>query len=158
VRMRFLKDGADIPDDLIRTVNDGGAVFVCGAGVSMRAGLPLFGGLTKQVYDKLGETFDEEPAEKKAFDREEYDRALRSLEKRTHLPGTESRVRRAVAELLIARKGLAVPDHLALLQLSQNTQGQPRLLTTNFDTLFERAAAAAGLDGVPSYAVKEIPK
>ena len=29
--MRFLEDGTDIPDDLIRAVIDGSAVFLCGA-------------------------------------------------------------------------------------------------------------------------------
>ena len=155
--MRFLKDGADIPDELIRAVTDGDAVFLCGAGVSRRVGLPLFEELTEQVYRELGETRDNEPAERKAFERAEYDRALRSLEKRTHRPGTRSRVRIAVAKLLAARDDVAVPDHLTLLQLSRNAEGHPRLLTTNFDTLFERAAHAAGLN-VPSYAAKSIPK
>jgi SIR2-like domain len=87
----------------------------------------------------------------------EFDRALRSLEKRTHLPGTESRVRKAVSELLIA-PAVALPDHLAILQLSKDVEGRPKLLTTNFDTLFERAAQAGGLTEVASHAGKSIPK
>jgi hypothetical protein len=54
--MRFLEDGADIPDELIRAVTDGDAVFLCGAGVSLRAGMPTFHGLTEQVYRKIHET------------------------------------------------------------------------------------------------------
>jgi hypothetical protein len=155
--MRFLEDGADIPNELIRAVNDGDAVFLCGAGVSRRVGLPSFEELSEQVYQELGETRLNEPAERRAFERTEYDRALRSLEKRTQGPGTPSRVRIAVAKLLAARDGVAVPDHLALLQLSRDAEGRPKLLTTNFDTLFERAAHAAGLN-VPSHAAKSIPK
>lgn len=155
--MRFLEDGADIPDELIRAVNDGDAVFLCGAGVSQRVGLPSFRELTERVYQELGETWVNEPAERKAFERAEYDRVLRSLEKRTHRPGTQSRVRIAVAKLLTSRNDVAVPDHLALLQLSRDAEGRHKLLTTNFDTLFERAADAAGLR-VPSHAVKSIPK
>lgn len=155
--MRFLEDGADIPDELIHTVTDGNAVFLCGAGVSRRVGLPSFEVLTEQVYRELGETRDNEPAERRAFERWEYDRVLRSLEKRTHRPGTPSRVRIAVANLLAAKDGLDLTDHLALLQLSRNAEGHPKLLTTNFDTLFERAADADGLNA-PSYAVKSIPK
>jgi SIR2-like domain len=156
--MRFLEDGTNIPDELIRAVTDGAAVFLCGAGVSMRADMPSFKQLTEQVYYKLGETFANEFAERHAFERAEYDRALRSLEKRTHRPGTPSRVRAAVAELLTAKDGLAVPDHLALLNLSRDAGGRPILLTTNFDTLFERAAHGAGLTSVPSYAGKALPK
>ena len=155
--MRFLSDGADIPDELIGSVTAGDVVFLCGAGVSRRVGLPSFRELTRKVYRELGETWRSEPAERIAFTRKEYDRALRSLEKRTHRPGTQSRVRSAVAKLLVARDGVAFPDHRALLQLSCDADGHPKLLTTNFDTLFERAALAAGLK-VESHAAKSIPK
>jgi hypothetical protein len=37
--MRFLEDGADIPDELIRAVTAGSVMFLCGAGVSFRVGL-----------------------------------------------------------------------------------------------------------------------
>jgi NAD-dependent SIR2 family protein deacetylase len=156
--MRFLEDGADIPDELIRTVTDGDAVFLCGAGVSQRAGMPSFRGLTEQVYQKLGERNTNELAERRAFEREEYDRALRSLEKRTHRPQTASRVRAIVAQLLTAPDGVEAPDHLALLQLSSDREGRPKILTTNFDTLFERAADYSRLPNVPSHAAKSIPR
>jgi len=152
--MRFLEGGADIPDELIRAVTAGDVVFLCGAGVSVKAGLPLFKELTEQVYADLGESSDNEPAESTAFGRAEYDRVLRSLEKRTGT-GAQSRVRIVVAKLL-AGPDAPLPNHLTLLQLSRDSAGRPRLLTTNFDTLFERAAAAAGLT-VASHAIK-IPK
>jgi hypothetical protein len=155
--VRFLQDGANIPDELIKAAIDGSAVFLCGAGVSYRVGLPSFKQLTEQVYERLGEAPDGEVAERIAFQRGEFDRALSSLEKRTHRPKTESRVRTAVTELL-ATPAKAFPDHLALLQLSKDVEGRPRILTTNFDTLFERAAAAAGMVDVPSHAGKSIPK
>ena len=154
--MRFLEESADIPDELIEAARDGKVVFLCGAGVSLRVGLPSFEALTQQVYDYLGESANDEPAERRAIERKEFDRALRSLEKRTHRPGTESRVRIAVTKLL-APPAQDLPDHNALLQLSKDAQGRPKLLTTNFDTLFERAAAAAGMR-VPSHAGKSIPK
>ena len=100
--MRFLVGGADIPDDLIRAVNEGAVTFLCGAGVSFRVDLPLFGTLTELVYAKLGESWINEPAEREAMKLNQYDRALRALEKRTHLPKTQSRVRNAVSELLVA--------------------------------------------------------
>lgn len=155
--MRFLADGADIPDELIRAVTDGDAVFLCGAGVSKQVGLPLFDDLTNQIYQELGESWDNEPAEREAFKRGEYDRALRSLEKRTHRPGTQSYVRIAVTKLLSAQENVSFQNHSALLQLSRDADGRPKLLTTNFDTLFERAAHAANLE-VPSHAAKSIPK
>jgi hypothetical protein len=155
--VRFLERGANIPDDLIRAVRDGKATFLCGAGVSLRVGLPSFKQLTEQVYGRLGETSEDEPAEHTAIAEKQFDRALRSLEKRTHRPGTVSRVRTAVTELL-APPDVPFPDHTALLQLSRDVDGRPRLLTTNFDTIFERAAKAAGMTGVPSHAGRSLPR
>ena len=154
--MQFREDGADIPEDLIRAVGNGSATFLCGAGVSFRVNLPSFRELTMGVYSRLGESPDGEPAERNAIASKEYDRALRSLEKRTHRPGTRSRLRDAVAELLAA-PSVDLPDHLALLQLSRDRDGRPRLLTTNFDTLFERAAHAGGLPNVRTHAGVSIP-
>lgn len=155
--MRFLSSGPDIPDPLIRAVSDGDVVFLCGAGVSMGCGMPLFKELTEQVYSDLGEHYTNEFAEEHAFGRGEYDRALRSLEKRTLLPRSPSRVRLSVAARLAFTPGMDLTNHVTLLQLSRDRDGRPKLLTTNFDTLFERAADSAGM-AVPSWAVKWIPK
>jgi len=155
--VRFVEQGADIPDELIRAVTEGSATFLCGAGVSFRVNLPSFKLLTERVYALLGEAADDEPAERNAIESKQYDRALRSLEKRTHRPGTPSPVRGAVARVL-APPAVAFPDHLALLQLSRDVDGRPRLLTTNFDTLFERAANGAGMLDVPSYAGVSMPR
>ena len=155
--MRFLEQGSDIPDELISAVTNGSATFLCGAGVSFRVNLPSFKELTEGLYARLGESPNDEPAERNAIASKEYDRALRSLEKRTHRPGTPSRMRDAVAKLLHT-PAIAFPDHLALLQLSRDSDGRPRLLTTNFDTLFERAASTGGMADVPSYAGVSIPR
>lgn len=156
--MRFLEDGADVPDELVRAAVEGRVVFLCGAGVSSYgARMPLFDRLTCQVYAKLGETDANEYAERHAIGRKEYDRALRSLEKRTQRPRTDSRVRAAVIELLTAQDGVQLSHHRDLLLISRDGDGRPKLLTTNFDTLFERAALAEGWT-VPSYAGKSMPK
>ncbi len=156
--MRFIPGTPDIPDALIRDVIDGNAVFLCGAGVSMRANMPSFQQLAERVYAEIGENPDNEAAEREAMQRREYDRALRSLEKRTHLPKTPSRVRVAVAKLLAPTPGVLLPDHLVLLRLSRDADGRPKLLTTNFNSLFERAARAGGLINVPSHAGAAIPR
>jgi SIR2-like domain len=156
--MRFFPGATDIPDELVRDVSDGNAVFLCGAGVSMRVGLPSFESLTTGIYADIGEAPDNEPAEVHAMQRGEYDRALRSLEKRTLLPRTASRVRASVAKILTPPSSLLVPDHEALLHLWRDRDGRPRLLTTNFDPLFERAAVAGGMANVPSHAGKALPR
>lgn len=155
--MRFIPGTPDIPDELIKDVADGDAVFVCGAGVSMRVGMPSFRQLTEQIYNEIGETPNNEAAEEEALRRGEYDRALGSLERRTRLPKARSRVRIATTKLLSPAPGLAVPDHLSLLRLSRDAEGRVRLLTTNFDPLFECAAHANG-QAVPSHAGKASPR
>jgi hypothetical protein len=155
--MRFIAGTPDIPDELIKDVAEGHAIFLCGAGVSMRVRMPLFSTLTEQIYADIGETPKNEAAEEEALKRGEYDRALRSLERRTRLPKAPSRVRMATTKLLTHAPGLAVPDHLNLLRLSRDVEGRVRLLTTNFDPLFECAAHADG-QTVPSHAGKAIPR
>jgi hypothetical protein len=80
--MRFLPDGPDIPADLIAAQERGETIFICGAGVSRTVGLPLFRGLVKTVYRALGEDWKLHPAERYGMERMEYDRVLRSLERR----------------------------------------------------------------------------
>jgi hypothetical protein len=156
--MRFLPDTPDIPTALIKAVESGNAVFLCGAGVSMRSNMPSFKSLAAGIYADLNEVWTNAPAERIAIDRREYDRALRSLEKRTLLPRVASPVRAATTRLLTSTGGVKTTDHLSLLRLSQNREGRPRILTTNFDTLFERAALEAGMTDVPSHCGRSMPK
>jgi hypothetical protein len=155
--MKFLAGTPDIPDELVRDVSDGRAVFLCGAGVSQRVGMPSFRELTDKIYLEIGEMPTNEAAETEALKRLEYDRALRSLEKRTRLPKAQSRVRVATTKLLTPAPGLDFHDHLNLLHLSRDPEGRVRLLTTNFDPLFECAAHADGLT-VQTHAGKAIPR
>lgn len=156
--MRFLSDGTDIPDDLIKAVNDSDAIFLCGAGLSMRSAMPSFKKLTEDIYAELNESSANSPAERMALRREEFDRALRSLEKRTQLPKALSPVRVAATRLLTPPADANTADHLSILRLSQDREGRPRVLTTNFDPLFERAAHAANMPDVPSHAGRSIPR
>jgi NAD-dependent SIR2 family protein deacetylase len=155
--MRFLDHSPDIPDELIRAVRDGEVMFLCGAGVSFGAGLPTFKILTEQVYAKLGEDLHYEHAEITAFNQNEFDRALRSLEKRTNLPGMDSSVRTAVTELLQPPAGADLSRHISILRLSRDRQGRAKVTTTNFDTLFERAAQQHGIPWT-SHAGKALPR
>ena len=58
--MKFVKNGPDIPEELIDAHQRGEVVFFCGAGISMNNGYPSF---LKLYYD-LCEYFD--------FDEDEY--------------------------------------------------------------------------------------
>ncbi|MDG6348498.1 SIR2 family protein [Luteimonas sp. 8-5] len=167
--MRFVDAGPDIPSELIAAQERGETLFVCGAGVSRTAGLPLFRKLVEQVYGRLEESWMHHPAERegmveggKLFG--QYDRVLRCLERR--LAASESppnrnmkaRIRIAVRDELAPPEEADLSNHLALLTLSRDNQGISRLLTTNFDTLFERAWLREHGNRVASHASMALPR
>ncbi len=148
--MRFAANGPDVPLDLIAAQERGQTIFVCGAGVSRGAGLPLFRGLVEGVYQRLGEDWNLHPAEREGMRpggalEGQYDRVLRCLERRlaaSDAPrnrGMRERIRSAIRDVLKPPDDAELDNHLSLLELSRDSEGRNRLVTTNFDTLFERA-------------------
>jgi hypothetical protein len=168
VRMRFLPAGPDIPKELVAAQEKGQTIFVCGAGVSRTAGLPLFQGLVEGVYAYLGEDWQLYPAEREGMRpggelAGQYDRVLRCLERRLtgNTPrnrGMRERIRAAVRHVLAAPVEADLTNHLALLELSRDAEGLNRLLTTNFDTLFERAWFDKHRAAIPSHAGAAMPQ
>lgn len=167
--MRFLPAGPDIPSELITAQEKGQTIFVCGAGVSRTAGLPLFRGLAEGVYAHLGEDWQLYPAEREGMRsggqlEGQYDRVLRCLERRlaaSNVPrnrGMRERIRTAVRHVLTAPVGANLANHLALLELSRDAEGRNRILTTNFDTLFERAWFEKHHAAIPSHAGVAMPQ
>src|ERR1700754_3291237 len=62
--MRFIKDGPDVPNELVLACDDGDVIFFCGAGVSQaNAHLPNFENLARNVIAALGSAKDS-PARK----------------------------------------------------------------------------------------------
>jgi hypothetical protein len=56
--MRFLPEGPNITDVLLKAREHGDVVFLCGAGVSLPAGLPTIAQLSRKVIDRLGSPKD----------------------------------------------------------------------------------------------------
>jgi hypothetical protein len=138
--MQFITNGPDIPDALLQAHEEGRVVFFCGAGISDPAGLPGFKGLVDAIYRLLGTVPDD--IEQNTYSRGQFDAALDLLERR--LPGQRHglAMRKALAKALqpkLRRKG-ATDTHAALLQLARNREGALRLVTTNFDRVFEQVA------------------
>ncbi|ROM72141.1 hypothetical protein BK653_09750 [Pseudomonas brassicacearum] len=136
--MQFVTNGPDIPDELLQAHEEGKVVFFCGAGISYPAGLLDFKGLVQLIYKEALTKFDS--AEQKAFDNYQYDATLDLLERR--LPNGRSAVREALARALkpnLRLKG-ATDTHAALLNLGKSRTGALRLVTTNFDRVFDAAA------------------
>jgi hypothetical protein len=134
--MQFVTKGPDIPEALLQLHEEERVVFFCGAGISYPAGLPGFKGLVDEIYQFVGTT--RSPIEQDAYDRDQFDATLDLLERR--IPGQRVAVRAALAKVLqpkLRRKG-ATDTHKALLQLARCQSGALRLITTNFDRIFER--------------------
>jgi hypothetical protein len=136
--MQFIVNGPDIPDELLQEHEEGRVVFFCGAGISYPAGLPGFKGLVEDVYRRVGATRNS--IEDEAFSRNQFDATIDLLERR--LPGQRIAVRLAIAEALVPklRRIGATDTHVALLQLANSREGAIRLVTTNFDRVFEKVA------------------
>ena len=135
--LAFVTNGPDIPESLLRAHEDGRVVFFCGAGISYPADLPDFRGLVDRVYKELDTTWTQYPIEKQAYDNKQYDAVLDQLERR--YPGHRLAVRTALANVLRpkwSRKG-AKTTHQALLRLATDHKGKVRLVTTNFDRIFQ---------------------
>ncbi|UDM49578.1 SIR2 family protein [Cupriavidus sp. MP-37] len=143
--MRFISDGPAIPDDLLTARDAGQVLFFCGAGVSMgEARLPDFTTLAERVLALLGSSMDS-PARRlfndtRRFEKESgltgmvaTDRIFGLLER--EFEATE--VREAVATAIQPKPGYGLGAHRILLDLSRSRGGAHRLVTTNFDRLFE---------------------
>jgi SIR2-like domain len=145
--MRWVKDGPNIPLELIRAAEDGRLVFFCGAGISQRAGLPGFKGLVEAVYEKLQRKRSLFPIEEKAFQECNYDQVFANLESSIK---NSNLVREKVAEVLQVREGADTGTHQALLRLSTDAQGICRLVTTNYDLgFFLHKPASTRIDAAP---------
>ena len=133
--MQFVKGGPDIPEQLLQAHEDGQVVFFCGAGISYPAGLPTFSGLVKQLYASMG--VDPDPVEASAIKAGQYDTAVGLLEAKVR--GGRQTVRKALVGILTPNLNVrnATATHEALLTLGKDRKDRTRMITTNFDRLFE---------------------
>lgn len=135
----FINNGPDLPERLLQAHEDGRVVFFCGAGISYQAKLPGFSGLVKKLYDQLKVTPN--TIQKTAIKSGQFDTAIGLLE--ADIIGGRQTVRRKLATIL--RPDMKAPNaiatHEALLTLARNRNNQLRLVTTNFDRLFEEVIA-----------------
>lgn len=138
--MQLIEKGPDVPDRLMQAHEDGQVVFFCGAGISYPAKLPGFNGLVTKLYAGLGTSPTE--IEKAAIKKGQFDTAIGLLEGR--IAGGREIVRRQVDQILTPadlKRPRATATHRALMTLSRNRDGKHRLITTNFDRIFEAVIA-----------------
>ena len=155
--MRFIPDGPSVPDELLVARDKGDVIFFCGAGVSQHeAGLPNFEKLARLVIDNLGAAIDS-PARKlldKALETGRLagvgglvatDRVFGLLEREFEVWD----VRTAVAEALRPKPDHKLGAHRTLIDLATSRTGVTRLVTTNFDLLFEECDPTLPCSGPP---------
>lgn len=133
--MQFVKNGPDVPERLLQAHEEGRVVFFCGAGISYPAGLPGFRGLVNDLFEELGVIPDD--IQSAAINAGQFDTAISRLE--LEIVGGRETVRNALLKILtpdLARKN-ATSTHEALLTLAKIPDQQTRLVTTNFDRVFE---------------------
>ncbi len=137
--MQFVKRGPNVPEHLLKAHEEGRVIFFCGAGISYPAGLPGFAGLVKKLYSRL--EIDPDPLQEAAIKAKRHDTAVGLLEAK--IAGGRQAVRKKIAKIL--DPGTLSPNatatHDALLTLAQCRKHRTRLVTTNFDRLFEHVIA-----------------
>lgn len=162
--MKFTENGPDIPDDLLVARDEGRVLFFCGAGVSPAfAGLSDFLNLAGDVIDDLGSLTGSParrlhaaantklPSGEKPF--VPVDRMFTLLD----LEFDPQDVRDSVARVLKPQNNVELHGHKALIDLSRGSDGRPRLVTTNFDRLFEACDPALTSWGPDNLPVPERP-
>ncbi len=106
-------------------------IFFCGAGVSMPAGLDSFWALTNRIIDTLSAT----KARKALADKESFDRVFNVLVREFGRAEIDSQIYTALG----VGKPRTLKHHRDILALSRGASGNPQIVTTNFDRLFEQA-------------------
>jgi len=162
--VRFIENGPDIPNDLLVARDDGDVLFFCGAGVSRaKAGLADFLTLAGDVIEDLGSLTGSQarrlhdaasttlPSGAKSY--VPVDRMFSSLD----LEFDAVEVRNAVARALKPTASVNLEAHRILIDLSRGSDGRPRLITTNFDLLFEACDDLLGSSGPPRLPLPDRP-
>lgn len=139
----LIDKGPDIPERLLHAQEEGNVVFFCGAGISAKAGLPLFKELVSKIYKTLNEP--EIPTIENLLENGLCDRAI-DLMIRQSIRG-----RNGICEIIQTcfqpdfidiDKASAISTHKSLLTLAQRRNKTIKLVTTNCDRLFEEAISA----------------
>ncbi|MDE2957539.1 MAG: SIR2 family protein [Bacteroidota bacterium] len=126
-------DGPEFPGQLVDAIMRGDVVFLCGSGVSSPQ-LPSYEDMVVATFERL--RMEMSPPECEAFKNGRYEEVLGSLKRRLSDP---REVTRAVSEILSVPDSPCLDNHGTILRLSRSLDNRVAVVTTNFDTLFERA-------------------
>ena len=133
--LRFSIDGPEFPSELVDSLLAGDVVFLCGTGVSAPQ-MPDFRRMVELTYETL--RVEKTDSEEYTFNTGRFEEVLGSLSLRLSDPNA---VTRSVSELLAVPEHPSLDQHRTILRLSRDLDNRISVVTTNFDTLLERAAA-----------------
>jgi hypothetical protein len=154
VSIQFSANGPVFPSQLVDALLAGDVVFLCGAGVSAPQ-LPSFPRLVEKCFADLNVKMSS--SEKKSFDDQRYEEVLGSLSRRIVEP---TLMIKSIVKLLQPPAVLNLDNHRTILRLSRNMESQPTIVTTNFDTLIEKAlreSVEVGSIRAHSFAGQDLP-
>ncbi len=151
--LQFSDDGPEFPSALIEEMRRGDVVFLCGAGVSAPQ-MPGFAGLVTSIFERRG--WEPNASERLSFQNDRFEEGLGTLARRLSQP---TALYDTVADVLKIPPRPDLSQHRTLLRLSRRLDNQPVIVTTNFDTLFERAARKSLGTSLPelSYSGQSLP-
>ena len=149
--LSFSNDGPDFPGDFVDSLLSGDVIFLCGTGVSAPQ-MPGFQRLVEDTYSKIG--VDMTDSEKRSFDQGRFEEVLGSLSRRLSDPDA---VTNTVSALLAVPGDPELDQHRTILRLSRDLNNRVSVVTTNFDTLLERAVAKFTDEDIASFAGQSIP-
>ena len=154
VSLCFSTDGPEFPNAFVDSLLSGDVVFLCGTGVSAPQ-MPDFRHLVESTYEALG--VERTDSEESAFKEGLFEEVLGSLSRRLSDPYA---VTRTVSELLAVPDRPNLSQHRTIVRLSRDLENRTSVVTTNFDTLLERAAGEVMPDETPggiSFAGQALP-
>jgi hypothetical protein len=130
-------DGVVLPSELERALESNTLVLFCGAGVSAAppSSLPGFRGLVEEIATELGRS-DLVPADSEVS--VQFDAVMGELNELQH--DVHARVSTRLRSSTQSNS-----YHQDLIQIAQSSSRAPRIVTTNFDLLFEDAARHFGV-------------
>lgn len=131
--LRFSDHGPEFPSALVDALMAGDVVFLCGTGISAPQ-LPDFKTLVDKTYRCLGVEMN--ASEMRSYEGERYEEVLGALSRR--LADPEAMVRTA-SQILAVPVDPHLGQHRTILRLSRDLDNRVIAVTTNFDTLLERA-------------------
>ena len=131
----FSTDGPEFPDAFVDSLLAGDVVFLCGTGVSAPQ-MPGFRRLVDGTYEML--EVERKDSEQSPFDKGLFEEVLGALSRRLSDPYA---VTRTVSKLLAVPDHPILDQHHTILRLSRDLDNRISVVTTNFDTLLERASA-----------------